>query len=65
MSELVMATTADTDIHVFEGSIDLVCMKLVRNEWIGTIDGRRVRCNKVVSVWTPSEEELEGFLESM
>ena len=65
MPELVMVTTADTDIHVIEGNIDLVCMKLTRNEWIATTDGRRLRCNKVVSVWVPSEEELQGFLESM
>ena len=65
MPELVMLTTADTDVHVVEGNIDLVCMKVARNTWIETVDKRRVRCDKVVSVWTPSEEELEGFLESM
>lgn len=62
---IVMLTTVDTDIHVVGGEIDLVRMKVERNQWLLTIDGRYVRCNKVVSVWAPDEEELEGFLDSV
>lgn len=65
MPELVMVTTADTDIHVIEGNIDLVCMKVARNAWIETVDKRRVRCDKIVSVWEPDEFELRGFFGSM
>lgn len=65
MGEITMITTADTDVHVVEGDVDMVRLKVKRNDWIATTDGRFVSCDKVVCVWKPTQSELEGFLESM
>lgn len=62
---LTMLTTADADIHVIEGEIDLVRMKVDHNKWLLTVDGRYVKSDKVVCVWTPDEDELRGFMEGV
>lgn len=62
--EIVLVTTADSDVHAIEGDIDLVRMKIDHNKWLVTIDNRFVRSDKVVSVWVPGAEELQGWLES-
>ena len=62
--EIVLITTTDADIHAIAGEIDLVRMKIERNTWLMTIDGRYVLTDKVVSAWVPTEEELESWLES-
>lgn len=59
---LTMLTTADADIHVIEGEVDLVRMKVDHNKWLLTVDGRYVKSDKVVCVWTPDEDELRGFM---
>lgn len=61
----VMLTTADADIHIVEGEIDLVRMKVERNKWLLTIDGHLVRTDKVVSLWEPSEEEMRNYMEGI
>lgn len=62
--EIVFITTVDSDIHAIQGEIDLIRMKIERNRWLLTTDGRYVLCDKVVSAWIPSQEEIEGWLES-
>lgn len=62
-NSLTMITTADTDVHLIEGEIDLVCLKIERNKWLLTTDGHKVLCDKVVSAWVPSEDEVRGFLD--
>jgi len=62
-SSITMLTTVDTDIHVVSGDTDLVRMKVERNTWLVTVDGRYVKSDKVVSVWTPTDDDLEGFKE--
>lgn len=62
-SSITMLTTVDTDIHVVNGETDLVRMKVERNTWLVTVDGRYVKSDKVVSVWTPTDDDLEGFKE--
>ena len=57
-----MLTTVDTDFHVIDGDIDLVRMKVDHNKWLMTTDGRFVRSDKVVSVWVPSERELDDYM---
>ena len=59
--ELTMLTTADTDLHLIPDPLDVTRMKVERNQWIMTTDNRLVRCDKVVALWTPTEEEIEGF----
>lgn len=63
--EWVMVTTVDTDVHLFKSNIDLMRLKVERNTWLATVDGRFVKSDKVVSVWTPTEEELRGFTEAL
>lgn len=60
--ELTMCTTTDGDIHVFPGSVELIRMKSDHNKWIETIDGRFVKASAIVSLWTPNEDELRGFM---
>ena len=62
--EVTFVATADSDVHVIAGEIDLVRMKIERNTWVMTIDGRYVKCDKVVSAWVPSVEEIEGWLDT-
>lgn len=62
--EITFITTVDSDIHAIAGEIDLVRMKIERNTWIMTTDGRYVLANKVVCAWVPTEEEIEGWLEA-
>lgn len=57
-----MLTTVDTDFHVIDGDIDLVRMKVDHNKWLMTTDGRFVRSDKVVSVWVPSQQELDDYM---
>ena len=64
-TEWVMATTVDTDVHLFRSSIDLMRMKVGNNQWLLTTDGHYVRGDKVVSLWVPSEEELQGWTEAL
>jgi len=64
-NEVTMLTTADADVHVVEGEIDLVRMKVERNKWLLTVDGRLVRTDKVVSVWVPTQEELRSYMEGI
>lgn len=59
--EVVFATTCDTDIHAIPGKLDMVQMKVSRNNWIETIDHRLVRTSNIVSIWTPSQEDLENY----
>lgn len=61
----VMATTVDADIHLFEGEIELTRLKVERNKWLVTVDGRFVKADKIVAVWVPDEDELRGFLGSV
>lgn len=51
--------TVDQDIHDIEGDIDYVRMKVDRNPWLLTTDGRLVKSDKVVSMWTRTEEDGE------
>lgn len=60
-STVVFATTTDSDIHAFEGELDMVRMKAERNKWIETVDGRLVRAGSIVSLWVPDEDELTGY----
>lgn len=61
MGEVVFITTCDTDIHAVTGDIDMVRMKVTRNDWIETVDHRYVRTSNIVSIWVPSEDELENY----
>lgn len=51
--------TVDQDIHDIEGDIDCVRMKVDRNPWLLTTDGRLVKSDKVVSMWLRTEEDGE------
>lgn len=62
---VTMLTTVDADIHVIEDDIDLARMKVERNKWLMTIDGRLVRTDKVVSLWEPSQEEMRNYMEGI
>lgn len=62
--EFTMATTVDADIHLFEGELSLVRMKVERKRWLVTVDDHFVKCDKVVSLWTPAPEEIKGWSES-
>lgn len=64
MDNLTMATTVDCDIHLFEGDVATIRMKVYGKKWLESVDGRFIRCDKVVSVWTPAEEEVEGWYKS-
>lgn len=61
MRPITRITTADADIHDIEGEIDLVRMKVERNQWLVSTDGRYVRCDKVVSLWVPGPDEPESI----
>lgn len=61
----VMVTTADADIHLIDETIDMARLKVERNRWLLTIDGRYVKTDKVVSVWEPSESELRNYMEGI
>lgn len=58
----VMVTTVDSDFHLFDGEIDMFRMKVDHNKWLMTTDGRFVRSDKVVSVWVPSQQELDDYM---
>ena len=62
---VTMLTTVDADIHVIEDDIDLARMKVERNKWLMTIDGRLVRTDKVVSLWEPSQEDMRNYMEGI
>lgn len=64
-AEVTMVTTSDTDIHLVPFDLDMTRLKVERNAWIATTDGRIVRTSHIVSVWTPSELELAGFMEGV
>ena len=64
MPEYVMVATADHDLHLIEGDMTLVKMKVERKAWLETIDKHLVRCNQVVSIWVPLPEEVEGWMSS-
>ena len=51
--------TVDQDLHDIEGSIDYVRMKVDRNPWLLTTDGRLVKSDKVVSMWLRTDEDGE------
>ena len=61
--KVTMIATCDTDVHLIQGDIDLVRMKIDKNKWLLTTDGRYVTTRSVVSVWEPSEDEVKGFLD--
>ena len=64
-SDYTMVTTCDTDIHLIKEPVDVTRMKCARVKWIVTIDGRYVNTASVVSLWEPTEEQAQGFLEDM
>lgn len=64
-SDYAMVTTCDTDIHLICDSVDTTRMKCERVKWLVTVDGRYVNTANVVSVWEPTEEQIQGFLEDM
>lgn len=59
--DVVFATTCDTDIHMILGDLDMVRMKVTRNDWIETVDKRLVRTSNIVSIWVPSQEDLDNY----
>lgn len=61
--KVTMITTCDTDVHLIQGDIDLVRMKIDKMKWLLTTDGRYVTTRSVVSAWEPSEDEVKGFLD--
>ena len=61
--KVTMITTCDTDVHLIQGDIDLVRMKIDKMKWLLTTDGRYVTTRSVESVWEPSEDEVKGFLD--
>lgn len=65
MDDYTMITTCDTDIHLIGDSIDTVRLKCERVKWLVTVDGRYVNSANVVSMWTPTEYEIEGFSEAL
>ena len=62
MDEYTMVTTADADFHLIEGDVASVRMKVEKNHWLPTMDGRYVQCSQVVAVWTPSKREYDDFM---
>lgn len=60
---MTMITTCDADVHLISGEVDMVRMKIEKNKWLLTTDGRYVFTRNVVSAWTPSEDEVKGFLD--
>ena len=51
--------TVDQDLHDIEGDLYHVRMKIDRNPWLLTTDGRLVKSDKVVSMWLRTEEDGE------
>lgn len=60
LEDFTLAATADGDIHCFEGDLRTTVMKADRKKWLMTVDGRYVRADKVVSLWTPQEGEVDN-----
>lgn len=61
-NEITRITTADADVHDIPGDIDLIRRKADNVKWLVTTDGRYVRTAMVVSMWVPTEEEIERGL---
>lgn len=63
--KMTMITTCDTDVHLIPGDIDMVRMKIDKNKWLLTTDGRYVTTHSVVSAWEPTVEEMKGFIDGI
>lgn len=59
MAEITRFSTTDGDIHDTMGDADLIRHKIdsPNVRWLLTTAGWYVRCDKVVSVWTPGPDE--------
>lgn len=64
-NEVTMLTTVDADVHIISCDLDMARLKVERNKWLLTVDGRMVRTDKVVTLWTPSVEELRSYMEGV
>ena len=61
-----LITTVDADIHLVDEPLDMVRMKAAKpNFWIKTIDDRLIKARSIVSIWTPSDFELQTYLSGM
>lgn len=54
---ITRVTTEDTDVHDVIGDVDHVRYKADKGMWLLTTDGRYVKGSKIVSAWTPTEED--------
>ena len=68
-SEVVLCTTQDADIHVLPYELTEAQMRINRlcpdDLWLKTIDDRLIKARSVVSIWTPSDFELQTYLSGM
>ena len=64
-TEYAMLTTADADFHLIPEGADMVRRRCSKGMWLTTVDGRMVNPALVVSIWTPSQHEVEQFMEDV
>lgn len=59
--KVVFITACDTNTYVIPGDIDRVRTMVLLYDWVETLGNKYVRTSNIVSVWVPTNEDIENY----